>query len=616
MLKGKKTANAKAEAPTDGLCGTVDLRNQAKCTQPTGHVGVHTNGKGYLWKDKNAVKAEAKKAKQAPSLTDKCSKCDRELGEHDGKKCPPKAMASRSLKDVGYCGAEFEGSEIVGKFVTVCTLPKDHAGRHENTSTGVVEYLRPDSVVEEILDEDEDPTEDDIRSDDEREFARKMREDREAHAADIETEESWQATAERDIAEAQAERAATAFLRSPDRILGYRVHPVAATWPMLTQVELERLGASIKARKLHDPIVLIDVDGEEMILDGRNRGLACENVGVEGHFETYTGPTDIDSLIAFVNDKNDHRRHNTPSIRAYVAAAQGRIPRGSPGKTGRSAGLTQAERAKASGVSERLVRKAEVVQDKGTPKLNEAVLAGKMAVDAAEVVCKLPAAKQDELADEALAKKAGEMRGGRVRSLVRQEERRAVVRKINEQKLPPMPIGPFGVLLWDPPWDYDNSDDHAGARGHIKYPPMTEQAIIELGREALSRLKDDAVIVTWATNPRFPAAVHVIEALGLTWQSMGTWVKDRAGMGPLNMRSRTEHYIIATKGNPTHTLNEVSSWLGDQPLKRAEHSVKPVELHELIEQHCAGPFLELFARGPRESWTVWGAEADKFKEAA
>jgi hypothetical protein len=103
-----------------------------------------------------------------------------------------------------------------------------------------------------------------------------------------------------------------------------------------------------------------------------------------------------------------------------AAAAQGRLPRGNPGKTGRSAGLkTQAERGKAARVSERLVRKAETVHDKGTAKLNEAVLTGKMAVDAAELVSKLPAEKQDELADEALAKKEGEMRGGRVRSLVK-----------------------------------------------------------------------------------------------------------------------------------------------------------------------------------------------------
>jgi N6-adenosine-specific RNA methylase IME4 len=98
---------------------------------------------------------------------------------------------------------------------------------------------------------------------------------------------------------------------------------------------------------------------------------------------------------------------------------------------------------------------------------------------------------------------------------------------------------------------------------------MKEDAIIALGREALARPRDDAVIVTWATNPCMPAAVHVVEALGLTPQSMGTWVKDRSRHGPLNMRSRTEHYIIATRGSPTHTLNEVSSWLGDRPLVKA-----------------------------------------------
>ena len=38
---------------------------------------------------------------------------------------------------------------------------------------------------------------------------------------------------------------------------------------------------------------------------------------------------------------------------------------------------------------------------------------------------------------------------------------------------------------------------------------------------------------------------------------------------------------------------------------------------ELLEQHCPGPHLEMFARESRgERWAVWGAEVDKFKGAA
>jgi N6-adenosine-specific RNA methylase IME4 len=39
-----------------------------------------------------------------------------------------------------------------------------------------------------------------------------------------------------------------------------------------------------------------------------------------------------------------------------------------------------------------------------------------------------------------------------------------------------------------------------------------------------------------------------------------------------------------------------------------EHSVKPDEAFKRIERLYPGPYLELFARQPREGWTVWGNE--------
>jgi len=39
-------------------------------------------------------------------------------------------------------------------------------------------------------------------------------------------------------------------------------------------------------------------------------------------------------------------------------------------------------------------------------------------------------------------------------------------------------------------------------------------------------------------------------------------------------------------------------------------SVTPDEIFYIIEQCSNGPFLELFARGTRENWTLWGNEAN------
>jgi N6-adenosine-specific RNA methylase IME4 len=49
---------------------------------------------------------------------------------------------------------------------------------------------------------------------------------------------------------------------------------------------------------------------------------------------------------------------------------------------------------------------------------------------------------------------------------------------------------------------------------------------------------------------------------------------------------------------------------------RREHSRKPDEAAERIEQFCAGLYLELFARQRRPNWSSWGDEVDKFPGAA
>jgi N6-adenosine-specific RNA methylase IME4 len=44
------------------------------------------------------------------------------------------------------------------------------------------------------------------------------------------------------------------------------------------------------------------------------------------------------------------------------------------------------------------------------------------------------------------------------------------------------------------------------------------------------------------------------------------------------------------------------------PVRKREHSRKPDEFYDLIEQCSPGPRLELFARHPRVNWQQWGDE--------
>ena len=45
--------------------------------------------------------------------------------------------------------------------------------------------------------------------------------------------------------------------------------------------------------------------------------------------------------------------------------------------------------------------------------------------------------------------------------------------------------------------------------------------------------------------------------------------------------------------------------------RKREHSRKPDEQYAIIESCSPGAYLELFGRGLRKDWTVWGNQADE-----
>lgn len=91
-----------------------------------------------------------------------------------------------------------------------------------------------------------------------------------------------------------------------------RPHPAAARFPLLGDEELRRLADDIAAHGLVHPIVL---DGEGLILDGRNRYNACVLAEVEPQFVIHDGDP-----VAFVLSANVERRHMSTGARAMATA--------------------------------------------------------------------------------------------------------------------------------------------------------------------------------------------------------------------------------------------------------------------------------------------------------
>lgn len=412
----------------------------------------------------------------------------------------------------------------------------------------------------------------------------------------------------------------------PDRILGFQVHPAAAVYPLLEGDELAELADDVKANGMRDPITLVDIGKQTFLLDGRNRGRACEVAKLKPSFESYTGPTDIASLVNFVVSKNDRRRHYSKQVRAMIASDMATLRQGQTGKFAGDGAITQAQAAKIERVSERMVRFAGVVKQEGTAKLRDAVMRNKIALDAAaDAAMKLPRAKQDEIAEKALAKGGdSEVKRGHVRALVKQAEKRAVVAKINKQQVQPMPVGPFRLIYVDPPWPYENSDQHEGSRGHMDYPGLSMEDICRLRVEIDKVAHEDCIVAMWVTNAFVWAVGRVLEAWGFdvagegreqrtmfTWDKCTVNDKDKAGVGSWG-RGRTEHLVIASRGKAVHTLNELQTLIR-APIR--EPGRKPDLFAELLEKHCPGPHLEMFAREERKNWRVWGAETGKFAES-
>lgn len=195
----------------------------------------------------------------------------------------------------------------------------------------------------------------------------------------------------------------------------YAVHPLANLIPRMTDGEYAELVEDISANGQLQPILIFD----HMVLDGRHRLRACEEIGLVPRIETYTG----DEPAAHVLSLNLRRRHLSTSQRAMIAtdflphleeeAAKRRVDLGRAaamrqhhGDDGGSApGGThppsEADRAAGRagqmvGVSRNSVDRAKRIA-RDAPDLVPAVRAGELTVSGADTIVKERAVKKLDL---------------------------------------------------------------------------------------------------------------------------------------------------------------------------------------------------------------------------
>jgi N6-adenosine-specific RNA methylase IME4 len=107
-----------------------------------------------------------------------------------------------------------------------------------------------------------------------------------------------------------------------------------------------------------------------------------------------------------------------------------------------------------------------------------------------------------------------------------------------------------------------------------------------------------------------------MESWGFTYKTNVVWYKVRKDGGPdgrgvgFYFRNVTELVLFGVRGS-LRTLPPGRRQTNVIVKRKREHSRKPDELYNIVEDCSPGPYLELFARQQRRGWEHWGNEADK-----
>lgn len=174
----------------------------------------------------------------------------------------------------------------------------------------------------------------------------------------------------------------------------------------------------------------------------------------------------------------------------------------------------------------------------------------------------------------------------------------------------------YATVLADPPWRFINRTGKM-APEHRRLSRYGTLTVDEIAALPVTRVvAPTSHLYLWVPNALLPDGLRVLASWGFEYKSNIVWHKlrkdggsDGRGVG-FYFRNVTELLLFGVRGKNARTLAPGRSQVNYIGTRKREHSRKPDEQYALIEDCSPGPFLELFARGERPGWAVWGNQAD------
>lgn len=178
----------------------------------------------------------------------------------------------------------------------------------------------------------------------------------------------------------------------------------------------------------------------------------------------------------------------------------------------------------------------------------------------------------------------------------------------------------FATILADPPWQFQNRTGKM-APEHKRLNRYPTMALEEIKALPVSEVAEDkSHLYLWVPNALLPEGLEVMKAWGFHYKTNIVWEKVRKDGGPdgrgvgFYFRNVTELLLFGVKGTGMRTLEPARTQVNLIRTQKREHSRKPDEMIDLIEACSPGPYLELFARGERDGWILWGNQANECYE--
>ncbi len=174
----------------------------------------------------------------------------------------------------------------------------------------------------------------------------------------------------------------------------------------------------------------------------------------------------------------------------------------------------------------------------------------------------------------------------------------------------------YKTIYADPPWQFQNRTGKV-APEHKRLNRYTTMSLEDIKQLPVSEVADDKChLYLWVPNALLPSGLEVLNAWGFEYKTNIIWEKirkdgmpDGRGVG-FYFRNVTEILLFGIKGNNNRTLAAGRTQVNLIRSMKQEHSKKPIEFISLIERCSSAPFLELFARGQRDNWDMWGNQAN------